>query len=232
MQSLILTGGEKEREKFWQEYAKTQKISDYNIFTYIKVKIADVREIKKKVSIKQGKSEKRLFVLSSDITLDAQNALLKTLEELPDGTQVFISIRNKDSVIPTILSRCKIVDVGFGEDILLNSTFESEIVKLVDDLIKCKMEKKDEAIKISLLLGEKIAVLKEGDMEELIVYLRSVMLGRLLLEKFDVLEDVSFLQFLIKNLNGLMPLMSKNNLNKRITINNVLLASVNRKYIS
>jgi hypothetical protein len=48
------------------------------------------------------------------MTFESQNALLKVLEEPPLGTYFFIKIDNLGNVLPTLLSRVQILDLGNG----------------------------------------------------------------------------------------------------------------------
>src|SRR3989344_5694025 len=49
------------------------------------------------------------FNAYSDITLEAQNALLKILEEPPNNTIIIITTPKKELLLPTIISRCKVI---------------------------------------------------------------------------------------------------------------------------
>jgi hypothetical protein len=46
---------------------------------------------------------------SSNLTMDAQNSLLKTLEEPPNQAQIILATSNEDKLLPTILSRCELI---------------------------------------------------------------------------------------------------------------------------
>lgn len=60
---------------------------------------------------------KAALVLAQNITLEAQNALLKVLEEPKEGTYIFISLANIGALVPTLLSRVQVVrDMEENED--------------------------------------------------------------------------------------------------------------------
>lgn len=76
----------------------------------------------KHLSIEQIRSLKKELLISSvqrvvviyDFQLakaEAQNAMLKTLEDQTDYTQFFLCTNQVGSVLPTILSRCQIIDL-------------------------------------------------------------------------------------------------------------------------
>ncbi len=87
---------------------------DIDILTFEKaVGIEDVRNIQKKLFLKPIKSKTKAVILegSNGFTIEAQNALLKLLEEPPANTIVYTISTNKELLLPTILSRCKIIDL-------------------------------------------------------------------------------------------------------------------------
>ena len=60
-------------------------------------------------------SAKKIIILAfSTITIEAQNILLKTLEEPPHNTYLFLITPLSDTLLPTVLSRC--VKVRVTED--------------------------------------------------------------------------------------------------------------------
>ncbi|MDP8262740.1 MAG: DNA polymerase III subunit delta' [Candidatus Ancaeobacter aquaticus] len=89
------------------------------------IKIESAREITKSAYLKPYEARKKVFIIS-DVDLmnpAASNALLKTLEEPPADTVFVLTTSHKDSVLPTISSRCQIIDfnpvsVKYIEDIL------------------------------------------------------------------------------------------------------------------
>lgn len=72
-----------------------------------------VREMKRKVSLKPFAGGSKAFVIEDAHTLteEAQNALLKTLEEPPVNTVFVLTSRNEDLILPTIVSRCQVLRV-------------------------------------------------------------------------------------------------------------------------
>src|SRR5690606_38392550 len=110
MNSIVVEGDERQRRLHIEEHIKKYAIPAYLTFTYPeKLKIAEVRAIKKQLSTRLPKDQRRIFVIEADISLEAQHALLKTLEELPEDTDIMLSVSHKDVLLPTILSRCRIV---------------------------------------------------------------------------------------------------------------------------
>ncbi len=62
-----------------------------------------------------GEMKVSLLIIKS-ITPEAQNALLKVLEEPPPGTYIFINLESLGGILPTFLSRVRILDlIGISE---------------------------------------------------------------------------------------------------------------------
>lgn len=89
-----------------------------------KIVVADVDDLVKKSTFKPLEGDKKIFVLNNVSTMQpqAQNKLLKTLEEPPKNTYLLLGATSVYTVLPTVLSRCKRLDVPlFSEDDIFNS---------------------------------------------------------------------------------------------------------------
>lgn len=77
--------------------------------------IDQVRLIQKNISLKPIAGTVKAVILynAQFLTIEAQNALLKTLEEPPSDTIIILASNKKEALLPTILSRCTIIDLGF-----------------------------------------------------------------------------------------------------------------------
>ena len=74
--------------------------------------VDDARRLSTLVSRKAFGARKVFFVTPERLTLEAQNALLKTLEEPTPDTHILITLRERELLIPTLLSRMQVVEVG------------------------------------------------------------------------------------------------------------------------
>lgn len=98
---------------YLQQIKKSHAISEHYVFRYEpegkEFSIKQVRELKKE--LKFGLTEPRLFILMQfDIaSLEAQNALLKALEEHQENVLFILVVKQAHSLLPTIKSRSKIV---------------------------------------------------------------------------------------------------------------------------
>jgi DNA polymerase III gamma/tau subunit len=85
---------------------------DISLQTYEKAMgIEDVRKIQKAILLKpfRGKTKAVIIDAYENITLEAQNALLKILEEPPANTIIVITVAKREFILPTIISRCKVI---------------------------------------------------------------------------------------------------------------------------
>lgn len=75
------------------------------------IKIEQIREIQKKVLEKPIISSKKIYIIndSHKMTKEAQNCLLKTLEEPPEYITIILIGTNESAFLSTIKSRCTIL---------------------------------------------------------------------------------------------------------------------------
>ena len=73
-----------------------------------KIKIEQIREMQRKVAEKPIISDKKVYVIDNadTMTTEAQNCLLKTLEEPPEYITIILICSNEDNLLSTIKSRC------------------------------------------------------------------------------------------------------------------------------
>lgn len=123
-QSIIICGGEAK-----QQLTEAEKIINSQTGNTIKniladpdviiladpdsIKIEAVRRLKKEIQLKPFSAIiKTVLILEAEkITLPAQHALLKTLEEPPPNTLIILTTVNAELILPTILSRCRIFNL-------------------------------------------------------------------------------------------------------------------------
>lgn len=75
------------------------------------INIDSIREMKKKVYEIPLESKYKVFVIEEAdcMRVEAQNALLKTLEESPDYCIIILTTDNRNKLYDTIISRCQII---------------------------------------------------------------------------------------------------------------------------
>lgn len=72
------------------------------------IKIEQIRELREKVYEKPIISNRKVYIINNSnlMTKEAQNSLLKTLEEPPEYITMILVASNEDEFLPTIKSRC------------------------------------------------------------------------------------------------------------------------------
>ncbi|MBI2034137.1 MAG: hypothetical protein HYT11_00195 [Candidatus Levybacteria bacterium] len=103
------------------------KVSNFDV-TYVEknveekntIGIEQIRLIQKSISLRplQGQIKAVVIKKAELLTIEAQNALLKTLEEPPQDTIIILAAKQKDMLISTIVSRCRIIDLGSETPVL------------------------------------------------------------------------------------------------------------------
>lgn len=78
-----------------------------------KIKTADIDDLVSKTIIRPIESDIRMFVLvgAENMTVEAQNKILKTLEEPPRNVCILIGATTDNALLPTVKSRVKRLDV-------------------------------------------------------------------------------------------------------------------------
>lgn len=88
----------------------TNNNPDFNILEHEGniIKIEQIRELTKKVYEKPITSNKKVYIINNShcMTKEAQNSLLKTLEEPPEYVIIILITSNENLFLPTIKSRC------------------------------------------------------------------------------------------------------------------------------
>lgn len=148
-----------------------------------KLGVEAAKKIRQHLSLRPYSAKGRGVVLESahNLTMDAQNALLKTLEEPPLEAVIILGVDKEDSLLPTVLSRCEVVRLEeterqSGKEI---KKFDQDIEKLIGLSIPGrftfieKLEEKEE------FLGELIQYFREKLKKEPKKYLK---ISKLLLE--------------------------------------------------
>ena len=76
--------------------------------------VEDIRgQINNDIGIKPYSSPRKIYIMNEGekMTVQAQNALLKTLEEPPEYAVILILTTNVEALLPTILSRCVVLNM-------------------------------------------------------------------------------------------------------------------------
>jgi DNA polymerase III delta prime subunit len=164
--AYYLIGDDSTRDELIVELNKRHKIqvhgnADFSNRKHEIFTIDDARELKSNAGTRPVGTSKKIFVIQmSGITVEAQNALLKLLEEPADYVHFFLIIPSPHLLLPTVKSRMNLIKsktLAAGADVDRGNIFnEAEsflkmsvpkrfdhIKKLVDDISKEKKVKQD-----------------------------------------------------------------------------------------
>lgn len=112
--TVIIHGQPTQRKEYIDSYIRSNTICPEDIATIqilendIAIKIDQVRLFQKQIAIRPVRSSYKIGIIYElhQASEYVQNALLKTLEEPPSFTKLFITAPSANSLLPTISSRC------------------------------------------------------------------------------------------------------------------------------
>ncbi|MCC5911112.1 MAG: DNA polymerase III subunit delta' [Clostridiaceae bacterium] len=125
------------------------------------IKIEAIRDLQKELQMKPYEGDKKVYIIkdAEKMTLQAQNAILKTLEEPPHYGTIIMTTTNGNSLLPTITSRCQRLK-------LLPASSE----KIYDYLINKKQISPEEAKVVSAFsdgrIGKALQLLEDEGFKE------------------------------------------------------------------
>ena len=119
---IIISQSQEDQNNFLANFLKTEnipKINTQNIISEKAFSITDVRNIKKTIFLKTFSGNKKAVIIYNFnlASIEAQNSMLKILEEPPTDTQIILLSEN-ENLLPTIISRCKVIKLQ--QDQLIN----------------------------------------------------------------------------------------------------------------
>lgn len=135
-----------------------------------KLGILQARKIKNHFAFKSFTGNITSCVLedASNLTIEAQNALLKTLEELPEDALFILGADSDSKLLPTVLSRCQIVKLHFlgrgGEEKIYQEDLERLINADLPERFEFieKLKEKEEFLKFMIFYFHKGLTLHPG----------------------------------------------------------------------
>ena len=210
MRAIILQGDEALRTEFVNDFIRSENIPSYNIHRFEEeLKIAEAREIKRILSRSAMSGRNRLIVVGKSPTAEAQNALLKAIEELPEDS--FIIFSDGKELLPTIFSRCIVKTLGVHKNLEKSSVFPTYLNTV-----------KSVSASEALLIADQLLQSQDNSIEELILTIRR----ELLLDSGDLARNKFLYNFFV-NLNQQHSLVEKNNLNARLVVEKSLINAAN-----
>jgi DNA polymerase III gamma/tau subunit len=208
MRAYILEGNPEDQASFIKDIREKNNVAAYNIHSFdTTLKIAEAREIKSVISGTIIGGGARIIVIYKNATIEAQNALLKTIEELPDDS--FIFFLESQDLLPTIFSRCTVVNLG--------QKSKKEIGASLEGL------EWDRQLSFSSALLLVDSIFKGSDTpsyEEIVLSLRRELLAKIGAED---MKTSLLLYKITRSLNRYFPLVKINNMNPRLIVERIIL---------
>ena len=151
------------------------------------IKIDQIREFQKKVSEKPIISQKKIYIIndSDKMTVEAQNCLLKTLEEPPEFVVIILIGTNENLFLSTIKSRCMILHFEQIE--------EKEISKYLQENYQITIKSKNMLNAFQGSIGKALQLKDKQEQYEKIENLVNT------LEKTDKIDLINNAEFLYSN---------------------------------
>lgn len=176
------------------------------------IKIEQIREFQKKVSEKPIISNKKVYIIndSDKMTVEAQNCLLKTLEEPPEFVTIILIGSNENSFLSTIKSRCMILH--------FEKISDEQIQKYLQDNHQTEINSK---IMLKACQGSIGKALEIKDKQELYQNTEQVVNS---LERKDKIDILNMSDFIYKSKDDKLEILNYMNV---LFIN---LAKINSKY--
>lgn len=223
---IVISQDKTKRQNYVQEYCTKLQINNFDITivekeTSVKqntqsISIDDVKLMQKKIFLKPIKSKTKAVILEDShlLTTEAQNALLKVLEEPPDHTIIVLATNTKEALLPTIISRCKLIYLE--EESLLVSTEETaQLVAFITSFSTLTVGDK-------LKKAEQLAKDKEKAIEwfgKILLVLRERLLKKLQLGTKAPVETQ-----LLKSFQTVYTLLKTTNVNPRFAIEHAFIS--------
>ena len=163
------------------------------------VKIEQIRYIQRKIQEKPIISNKKVYIINDadKMTTEAQNCLLKTLEEPPEYSTIILIGSNENMFLSTIKSRCMIIHFSKIEDEKIRKYLEEKYE--LKDISTNMLEIFQGSIGKAILLKdkkeqyEKIELIIKSLRQKSIIYIlnMSEILYKSKEEIFDILEYIN-----------------------------------------
>ncbi len=222
MTSFIILSKEKEKRlEHAKEICASQKIHAFDITVIERetatkqnaqsIGIEEVKKIQKNLFLKPIKSQQKAVIIEEAhlLTIEAQNALLKVLEEPPANTLILLNAETKEALLPTIHSRCQLIQ--------LEETCEEIREEDCDEITRFLENISHMSIGERLKLAEQKAKDKNGALS----WIQNV----ILLKREQLLENANDLEGIVmmRQFQTLYTIIKTTNTNPRLAIENTLI---------
>jgi len=178
--------------------------------------IAEVKILQKKIYLKPMQGSDKVIILqdAAALTNEAQNALLKVLEEPPEHTYIYVLTDTLYTLLPTICSRCKIIQIDQPKEETSTST------ALLTDFLSALPSL---SISHKLHIAEVQGKQKQGAIEWLENMQSTTRNLLAILVQEDKRAQIQFYIHLAKNIQLTRDTIQETNVNVRLALEHLLL---------
>lgn len=152
MQSFLITGSDEKGRLTKVEEIIGKKISslennpDFILLQMWEssIGIAEVRNLQEKLSLKPFQESKKFVLIkeAQNLTLEAQNALLKTLEEPNATSLIILTAPDSDRLLATIVSRCQAVRLAAKSGVEIDEKESQKTLEMFNKLLSSSLGKR------------------------------------------------------------------------------------------
>ena len=149
MHAFLITGATRDQRLAYIGKKQTDNnVSKFDCLRLIPIEesigIAAVRDFRRQLPLSPYDSPKKLGIIenANTMTIEAQNALLKTLEEPPPNTVLFLECPIADALLATIVSRCTIVNLGQEKSSKEQTDAVSQCIEMLEQIVKLPVGKR------------------------------------------------------------------------------------------
>lgn len=175
---VIISSNKENRVAYAKDFCLKQEIDRFDITLIEKdtakdaklsIGIEEVKQMQRKILLKPIKSKNKAVIIEDAhlLTKEAQNALLKVLEEPPANTIMILGSQSQEALLPTILSRCQVIALE-EEKLKLTEKQKADLIEFIAALPEMKIG--DKLKKAELLAKDKEKAL--AWVEKIIIVLR------------------------------------------------------------
>ena len=126
------------------------------------IKIEQIRKLISKAIEKPIISQKKVYIINDAdyMTKEAQNCLLKTLEEPPEYLEILLIVQNESQILTTIKSRCTKITFKQIEDDVLKDYLEKE--HSFENLSSGRLKSFERKYRTSIKMERKRGIIQAG----------------------------------------------------------------------
>lgn len=166
--AILLVGEVVEAKRFIEEYFGTLRGSpDFFFYNQALFGIDEARELTI-AAVRKAFTGRKIFLLAPDrITIEAENALLKTFEDPTPDTHFFLCVREESLIIPTLRSRMITWRLDRQGAVQPPESDAKKFLKLpLKERLNFAKKFADAEKNISIFLDELLIILKESNKTE------------------------------------------------------------------